>query len=187
MQLNQELTSALVLEFPQSVWRAMGPLEQEGVAALTKLGVGFSMDRITDLRMEPRELAKRGIRIIKVPAKLLLELSGPPSVDIHPADFSDLMARHGIGLIAERIENEATVLDLLEYEVRLGQGFLFSPPRPVRAEALATNDSEQEISDRESPKSQREPGNGFGQLANAVDEIRRTATIPRTASGGGRA
>ena len=28
------------------------------------------------------------------------------------------------------------VVDLLEYDVRFGQGFLFSAPRPVRAEAL---------------------------------------------------
>jgi hypothetical protein len=28
------------------------------------------------------------------------------------------------------------VVDLLDCEVRFGQGFLFSPPRPVRAEAL---------------------------------------------------
>ena len=46
------------------------------------------------------------------------------------------MARSGIDLIAERIENETTVVDLLDYDVRFGQGFLFSPPRPVRAEAL---------------------------------------------------
>jgi cyclic-di-GMP phosphodiesterase TipF (flagellum assembly factor) len=28
------------------------------------------------------------------------------------------------------------VVDLLDYEVRLGQGALFSPPRPVRSEVL---------------------------------------------------
>ena len=28
------------------------------------------------------------------------------------------------------------MVDLLEYDVRFGQGFLFSQPRPVRAEAL---------------------------------------------------
>jgi cyclic-di-GMP phosphodiesterase TipF (flagellum assembly factor) len=28
------------------------------------------------------------------------------------------------------------VVDLLDYDVRFGQGFLFSAPRPVRAEAL---------------------------------------------------
>jgi cyclic-di-GMP phosphodiesterase TipF (flagellum assembly factor) len=192
MELNQELASALVLEFPQSVWRAMGPLEKDGVAALAELGVRFSMDRVTDLRMEPRELADRGIRLVKVPAKLLLELAGPPSIDIHPADLSDLMARHGIGLIAERIENEATVLDLLEYDVRFGQGFLFSPPRPVRAEALAAIDEGQESPARESPRSPREPSpreqiSGRNALAHAVEEIRRTGILARPAPGGSRA
>ena len=28
------------------------------------------------------------------------------------------------------------VVDLLDFDVRFGQGFLFSPPRPVRVEAL---------------------------------------------------
>ena len=39
-------------------------------------------------------------------------------------------------MIAEQIETETTVVDILDYDVRFGQGFLFSPPRPVRAEAL---------------------------------------------------
>ncbi len=34
------------------------------------------------------------------------------------------------------------VVDLLDYDVRCGQGFVFSAPRPVRAEALQTGDSE---------------------------------------------
>jgi cyclic-di-GMP phosphodiesterase TipF (flagellum assembly factor) len=56
--------------------------------------------------------------------------------DIHAADLSDLLGRYGISLIAERIEAEAQVVDLLEYDVRFGQGYLFSQPRPVRAEAM---------------------------------------------------
>ena len=59
-----------------------------------------------------------------------------PQGDIHPADFSDLLGRFGIDLIAEKIESEGTVVDLLDYDVRFGQGFLFSPPRPVRTEVL---------------------------------------------------
>ena len=50
--------------------------------------------------------------------------------------MSDLLARYSVSLIAERIEAEAQVVDLLEFDVRFGQGFLFSQPRPVRAEAL---------------------------------------------------
>ena len=71
-----------------------------------------------------------------MPATLLLNRVGAASTDIHPADLSDLLGRFGIDLIAEKIEAENTVVDLLDYDVRFGQGFLFSPPRPVRAEAL---------------------------------------------------
>jgi cyclic-di-GMP phosphodiesterase TipF (flagellum assembly factor) len=133
---NRALASSLVLELKQDVLRAMGPLETESLAALRDLGFRFCMDQVKDLRMEPRDLGERGIRYVKVPAPLLLGQADAPSADIHAADLSDLLGRFGISLIAERIETEAQVVDLLEYDVRFGQGFLFSQPRPVRQEAL---------------------------------------------------
>src|SRR4051812_7962675 len=132
---NRVLAPYLVFEFSQAAVRALGPIEQECLATLAELGFRFSMDHVTDLRIEPRELADHGFRFIKVPAALLLSRAAA-SGDIHPADFSDLLGRFGIDLIAERIEGESTVVDLLDYDVRFGQGFLFSPPRPVRAEVL---------------------------------------------------
>ena len=93
------------------------------------------MDQVGDLRIEPRELAARGFRFVKIPATLLLNRVTPGS-DIHPADLSDLLGRFGIDLIAEAVEREATVVDLLDFDVRFGQGSLFSPPRPVRADVL---------------------------------------------------
>src|SRR4029079_17693899 len=101
------------------------------------LGFRFCIDQVTDLRMEPRDLGERGIRYIKVPAALLLNEANGQNADIHAADLSDLLGRFGISLIAEKIETESQVVDLLEYDVRFGQGFLFSQPRPVRQEALS--------------------------------------------------
>jgi cyclic-di-GMP phosphodiesterase TipF (flagellum assembly factor) len=135
MQANRALTSSLVFEFAQATVRAMGPLDHESLASLADLGFRFSLDHVTDLRMEPRELADRGFRFVKVPAAMLLSRV-TPATDIHPADFSDLLGRFGIDLIAEKIESETTAVDLLDFDVRFGQGFLFSPPRPVRGEAL---------------------------------------------------
>ena len=136
IEANRAIASSLVFEFTQSAVRAMGPIEHESLAAIAERGFRFSMDRLTDLRVEPRELTDRGFRFIKVPAQLLLNRVGAASTDIHPADLSDLLGRFGIDLIAERIESESTVVDLLDYDVRFGQGYLFAPPRPVRAEAL---------------------------------------------------
>jgi cyclic-di-GMP phosphodiesterase TipF (flagellum assembly factor) len=136
MDANRAIAPALVFEFTQSAVRAMGPIEYESLAALAERGFRFSIDNLTDLRVEARELNERGFRFVKAPATLLFNRVSVASTDIHPADFSDLLGRFGIDLIAERIENEATVVNLLDYDVRFGQGFLFSPPRPVRAEAL---------------------------------------------------
>jgi len=136
MEANRAIAPSLVFEFSQSAVRAMGPIEHESLAALAERGFRFSMDSLSDLRVDPRELNDRGFRFIKVPGALLLNRVGAASTDIHPADFSDLLGRFGIDLIAERIESESTVVDLLDYDVHFGQGFLFAPPRPVRAEAL---------------------------------------------------
>jgi cyclic-di-GMP phosphodiesterase, flagellum assembly factor TipF len=136
LEANRAIAHSLVLEFTQGAVRGMGPIEHESLAALAERGFTFSMDNVTDLRIEPRELANRGFRFIKIQASLLLNRSGTATSDIHPADLSDLVGRFGIDLIAERIESEGSVVDLLDYDVRFGQGFLFAPPRPVRAEAL---------------------------------------------------
>ncbi len=133
---NRAIAPSLIFEFTQSAVRAMGPAEHAGLAALAGRGFHFSMDNLTDLRIEPRELTERGFRFIKVPAALLLNRPGAASTDAQPAEFSDLLGRFGIDLIAERIESEPVVVDLLDYDVRFGQGFLFSPPRPVRPDAL---------------------------------------------------
>jgi cyclic-di-GMP phosphodiesterase TipF (flagellum assembly factor) len=136
MDANRALASSLMFEFTQEAYRNFGPIEHESLAALAERGFRFSMDHVTDLHMEPYELANRSFRFLKVPARLLLNKAVTNKSDIDPEDLADLLARSGIDLIAERIETETTVVDLLDYDVRFGQGFLFSPPRPVRAEAL---------------------------------------------------
>jgi cyclic-di-GMP phosphodiesterase, flagellum assembly factor TipF len=159
-EANRAIAPALVFEFTQEAVRGMGPIEHESLAALAERGFRFSMDNLTDLRVEPRELTERGFRFIKAPAALLLNRIGAASTDIHPADLSDLVGRFGIDLIAERIEAEGAVVDLLDYDVRFGQGFLFSPPRPVRAEALQGADAAK---------------------ADAADQAKRDAASPRGA------
>jgi cyclic-di-GMP phosphodiesterase TipF (flagellum assembly factor) len=176
MEANRALAPSLVFEFTQKAVRAFGPAESESLGALSSLGFGFSIDAVTDLRIEGRGLADRGFRFIKAPAELLLSRKGPVAADIHPADLSDMLGRFGIDLIAEGIESDRVVVDLLDHDVRFGQGNLFSPPRPVRQDALQAGDmvamdstpAAVAASDR-STKSAAEPAQrGLAQLARPI-------------------
>jgi len=175
---NRAIAPSLVFEFTQSAYRGLGPIEFESLNALADRGFRFSMDNVTDLRFEPRDLADRGFRFIKVPATLLLKHAGFGGGDIHPADFSGLLSRFGIELIAERIENERVVVDLLDYDVRYGQGFLFSPPRPVRPEALQGIGERNDVIARE-PELARE-GKSSSPLSSEPAGGRPLAASPRT-------
>ena len=170
MDANRAIAPSIILEFRQSVLRSMGPLETEALSALRDLGFRFSMDAVTDLRMEPRDLGERGIRYVKVPAKFLL--GDAPQHHRHPCRraTSDLMGRFGISLIAERIEVEAHVVDLLEYDVRYGQGYLFSQPRPVRTKPWA-----QRLGAGRScgPAATRHQRNSFSTIATVVLQASR--------------
>src|SRR5437868_12340825 len=137
LEANRALAPSLVLEFKQATFRNLDMVKTEHLAALAQRGFRFSIDHVTDLRIEPRELADRGVRYIKVPAALLLDQRQSTISDIHPSDLSDLLGRFGIDLIAEHIEGERAVIDLLDFDVRFGQGFLFAPPRPLRPEGAS--------------------------------------------------
>ena len=51
------------------------------------------------------------------------------------------LERFGLQLIVEKIEDENSLAQVLDYNARLGQGFLFSEPRPVRPEVFNAADN----------------------------------------------
>jgi cyclic-di-GMP phosphodiesterase, flagellum assembly factor TipF len=204
LEANRALAPSFVLEFKQATFRNLGPTETEHLAALAQRGFRFSIDHVTDLRIEPRELADRGVRFIKVPAALLLDQRQTSGSDIHPSDLSDLLGRFGIDLIAERIEGERAVVDLLDYDVRFGQGFLFAPPRPLRPEgasatggAPASKGQDAKVQDSDRTSSDKAPDsngsgfNGSGKTASldapAIDAPRASgvAALARRIAGPG--
>jgi cyclic-di-GMP phosphodiesterase TipF (flagellum assembly factor) len=74
-------------------------------------------------------LASRHIRFIKIEIDRLL--SGAQ------LDHGLLRAlrRHRIDLIVEKVEDESRLIDLLDYEIDYGQGYLFGAPRLARPAA----------------------------------------------------
>lgn len=136
LEQNTELAESMFFEFSQSVIENCGPVEMESLAALTGLGFRFSLDHVTRLDVDFQKLHGHGFRTVKIAADTFLYGMAEAGARIHPADMTSYLERFGMQLIVEKIEDEASLAAVLEHNVRLGQGYLFSEPRPVRPEVF---------------------------------------------------
>jgi cyclic-di-GMP phosphodiesterase, flagellum assembly factor TipF len=132
-----DIADRLVLELSQRCWRALDADTAGTIALLRQKGLTFALDRATDLRLDPLALAERGVTYVKLPADLLLESETRRGLDVAIGDLSAVLTRAGIRLIAERVEREEDVPNLIDLDVPLAQGFVFAPPRAIRAEVLS--------------------------------------------------
>jgi len=133
LERNSGLTEALFFELSQQ--DAEDPVIAPRLAELRALGFRFSMDNVSALDLNFESLAARQFRFVKLEADKLLSDQTQSEMSIHVADLKEAMKRAGIDLIAEKIEHETEVVGLLEFNVDLGQGFLFGEPMPARNSA----------------------------------------------------
>ena len=145
---NRDLKDALIFELGQATFDARGAAEARNMAKLADLGFRFSIDKVQTLDLDFADLQRSDVRFIKVAADLLIEqlldLDGaaplPTQPDIQAADFAPLTRRYGLELIAEKVESEKQVVDILELDIGMGQGHLFGEPRAIKEAVLAETD-----------------------------------------------
>jgi cyclic-di-GMP phosphodiesterase TipF (flagellum assembly factor) len=130
MQHNAKLADSLIFELSQEDVSdaAVAPY----LRRLSQIGFRFSMDKIDSLNLDFVGLAQRGFRFLKVDAEILLSDPSKSDSPIHLHDLKEALQKTGISLIAEKVETEKEVIDLLDLNVDLAQGFLFGEPRPSR-------------------------------------------------------
>jgi len=133
-----DVAGRLAFEIAQRSWRMLDAEVAGALEALRAKGALFVMDRATDLRLDAFGLADRGVRFVKLPAALLLSHLGAraPGLDIAVGDLAAVLARAGIRLVADAVEREEDVPDLIDLDVPLGQGLVFGAPRAVRADLI---------------------------------------------------
>ncbi len=136
MQHNRDLAGQIVFEFGQDALVKAGAKGEENLAFLASLGFALSMDHIDTLALDFARLKKMGFRHIKLRAGTLLDGMGTARAAVGPEDFKKLLERHGLNLIVERVEDEKTVVQLLDYAVDFAQGYLFGEPRAVRDDTI---------------------------------------------------
>jgi len=136
MQHNRDLAGQIVFEFGQDAVAKAGPKGEENLAYLSSLGFALSMDHMTTLGVDFVRLKRIGFRHLKVRAETLVGGMGQARAVVGPEDFKELLERQGLILFVERVEDEKTVVQLLDYGVDFAQGYLFGEPRAVRDETV---------------------------------------------------
>ncbi|MBI3452860.1 MAG: EAL domain-containing protein [Rhodospirillales bacterium] len=132
MAANQELAPSLVFEFAQAHVARHGEPVMLELERLARLGFRFSMDQVTNIAIDPEELSERHFRFVKIDVSRLLAATrdAEPRLDIKA--FKATLDRNGIDLIAEKIESDQMLVELLDMPIDFGQGYLFGEPRPAR-------------------------------------------------------
>jgi cyclic-di-GMP phosphodiesterase, flagellum assembly factor TipF len=136
MHHNRDLAGHIVFEFAQDAVAKAGMPGEANLAYLAGLGFALSMDHVSSLQVDLARLKRIGFRHIKVRAHTLAYGMGGAQAPVAAEDFKKLLERNGLNLIAERVEDEKTVVQLLDYGVDFAQGYLFGEPRAVREETL---------------------------------------------------
>jgi cyclic-di-GMP phosphodiesterase TipF (flagellum assembly factor) len=145
---NKDMAGGLMFELGQAAFEARGPVEARNMAKLADLGFRFSLDKINDLDLDFRELQRADVKFLKISAEVLLEqlieAEGRAATktlkDLYAGDFAPLARRYGAEVIAEKVEHERQVIDVLELDIAYGQGHLFGEPRAIKDAVLAETD-----------------------------------------------
>jgi cyclic-di-GMP phosphodiesterase, flagellum assembly factor TipF len=144
MRENRDLASALIFELGVRMFNQRSDIASRNMGRLRDLGFRFSLDKGDGLNFDLPELQQAGVKFVKVNGDRLLEELTPGgerpissiSRDIAPEDVPAVFVRYGVDLIAEKVESEKSVIEILEFEIPYGQGHVFGAPRPIKGSLL---------------------------------------------------
>lgn len=145
MTENRDLSGAVIFEIRADRFETRSRVMRDNMDKLTALGFRFSIDHAPDLGLDLPRLQAAGVRFVKMNGHNLIDQlrdpSGPRPVSsinrrVDGEEVSAVFSRYGITMVAEKIEDEASVVEILEYEIPYGQGHVFGAPRPIKASLM---------------------------------------------------
>ena len=138
-RLELEITEALLLERDDNVMSTLN--------GLRALGVGISMDDFGTGYSSLSYLRAFPFTKIKIDQSFVRGLANNDESKAIVRAILSLGENLGMKVIAEGIENEADLDFLIGEGCREGQGFLFSPPRPMAELFPSVEDAEAQVED----------------------------------------
>lgn len=132
LEQNRDLASRLVFEFTYPAVQLMHPKVDTNLEAIAERGFAFSVDHVHSLDIDWETLRARNFRFAKASSAMLLAASREGDVGAAKLrQFRKRLADAGIDLVAEKIESESQMPEILALGLDYGQGNLFGAPRPA--------------------------------------------------------
>lgn len=165
MEDNARFASKIIFQFAQNDIDALAPRLRQVTERLARSGYRFAMDRVQFLDIDYEDLGALNFRYVKLPVPLLLlhKLQAPEEEDLR--NLRRTVDRFAIDLVAEQLDTEEQVKDLIDYNIDFGQGGLFGLPQ------LAPGEIPPQLLPR--------PDGALQLAADAATETDPTATPPR--------
>ena len=125
---HKNIAYTLVFEMHYNDFLMLSPAEKKILEGLAKAGCRFSVDHVDKIPDDVKYLRARHVSFVKMEAKTLLR-DGKTE-----RGFSELLQKkhnlevNGIDIIAEKTESENDLKEILDFDIKYGQGFLFGRP-----------------------------------------------------------
>lgn len=125
---NRDLAPRLVFEMRQMDFETGDRELHELVKGLARLGCRFSLDQVRQRRLDINILKSWHIRFVKLDARWLVHESQAKNGFAHVLRLKKELDSAGIDLVVEKIEDNALLKELLDFNIDYGQGYLFGKP-----------------------------------------------------------
>ncbi len=132
MKDNGRMAANLIFEFAESDLASHDEVVARNMVRLADMGFRFSVDQVATLNLDLEQLVDWRVSFVKIEAGVLLQQLTEPEAAIAMQRMKRTLDRAGISLIAEKVEQEQQVVELLEYGIDFAQGYLFGEPRLSR-------------------------------------------------------
>lgn len=139
VRMKRDLSSRLIFELQYADLKNLSPACFKLIDGLTHIGCKFSVDNISDSKFDADDLAEKGFSFLKFSAGKLMEMCSSSRGEMEVAQMKSTLDKSRMTLIVEKMESEHDLKELLDFEIDLGEGYLFGRPdlemayRPKRA------------------------------------------------------
>lgn len=126
VEKHPSLAARLIFEFNYVEFLKMGVRSHKLLQNIARLGCRFSVDTVRDPRIDTVQMKGAGVSFVKMDAANLIAIAARSRGLRFVQSFQHNLQTAGLTLIADRIEHESTVREILDFNITYGQGNLFA-------------------------------------------------------------